>query len=94
MDEIVTDPAVLAKLPHAGRTRMHWHWFWFAWMWNFFRGTGPRFSLRSLLYLRMRCANAESVTYGPLNITRPKPWLLGPARQLHPEAFKQEEQEA
>lgn len=93
MNEIVTELAVLARLPESGPTRLRWHWFWFRWMWNWLRGKPPHFGLRILMHARTRIANAEYVAYGPLEIVRPKPWLLGPARQLHPEAFQQEQQQ-
>ena len=86
-DDVVTDPAVIARLSHAGPTRVEFHWFIFGWMWDAARRRNWR-TLRHYLWVsRMRMANCESIRLGPLCIHRPMPWLLGPARQLHPEAF-------
>lgn len=85
--DIVTDPAVIAKLPNAGSLSVRWQWFWFRNVWDRIFGGYPKFRFRSIFYLRYRVANAERISIGPLCITRPMPWLLGPAKTLHPEAF-------
>ena len=95
MDDIVTDPAVLKRLP-AGplRTTVRFHRFWFADLLSAALGklypSVPSRRAQVLLVLRpisSRIANARIHFIGPFEITRPAPWLAGPARQLHPEAF-------
>ena len=49
-----------------------------------FRG----FSLRRPRLMRMRLANAASFWVFGINVVIRRPWLAGPARQLHPELFK------
>ncbi len=96
MDElIVTNPKVLAKLPAGpSRTIVRWHWFWFSHLWRALLGqlfpTRP-WAEQVAIVLRpisTRMANAHTYLIGPLEIMRPAPWLLGPALQLHPEAFR------
>ncbi|MCE2910236.1 MAG: hypothetical protein LW712_15565 [Burkholderiaceae bacterium] len=78
MDEIVTDPKALARLPKAGFSA-RFQWFWFR------HCMGPR---RFPLFMHSRNANARCYWIGPLFICMPAPWLMGPARSLHPEAFE------
>lgn len=73
MSEVVTDPAVMAKLPQAT-----WQ---VQWQWRSWRMVGDPIGT-------MRYANAKGYFLGPLFVCRPMPWLLGPARSLHPEAFE------
>lgn len=72
-NECVQDPAVIARLPKATWVLK---WQWKAWRtvggWNL---------------LTARIANAKFYWLGPLFVCRPMPWLMGPARALHPEAF-------
>lgn len=90
-DEVVTDPQVIARLPHAGPTKVEWQWLVFRWTWR-------AVELRdwwSVRYYwggirRTRYANCESVSYGPVSVHRARPWLLWPAQSLHPEAFTTE----
>ncbi len=92
--EIVTDPRVLARLPRAGGPTMQCPRFW-DWCWTVLgqaspaRFRVPRFGLKILLLpFRTRTANASTLIWGPFMWTRPEPWLLHPAKVLHPEAFK------
>ena len=39
-------------------------------------------------FVRFRMANARQWHFGRLVIHMRAPWLEGPARQMHPEAFK------
>lgn len=71
-NEVVRDPKVLARLPRAGY-RVEWQWS----AWRLTR-TG---------FMRSRHANARVFFLGPLFVCIPAPWLLGPARALHPEVF-------
>jgi hypothetical protein len=91
MSEPVTDPTVIAKLQHAGRRHITFNRRWLR---TTIGQIAPkRFKVPNLgwrimlLPHRMRFANAESITVGPFCYTRPMPWLLGPAKALHPEAF-------
>jgi len=94
MDSTITNPDVLARLPHAGPLRVHWRWHWFRCLASDLRGNAGRKGAywrdlwRTLRLHRMRLANAEIIFIGPIEIVRPMPWLAGPARQLHPEAFQ------
>lgn len=45
------------------------------------------FSLRRPRFMKMRMANAASVWVLGINVVIRRPWLAGPARQLHPELF-------
>lgn len=41
-------------------------------------------------FLKTRGANYFCFWFGPLEVTWRRPWLAGPARQLHPELFNKE----
>lgn len=71
--ECVKDPAVIARLPKS-------KWV-VQWAWKAVR----RF--RDWLPTVHRIANSKIYSLGPLVVCRPMPWLMGPARVLHPEAF-------
>lgn len=87
-DEIVTDEAVISRLPNAGRIRVRFHGFIVRW-WLRALIVGDWDTVRHYSWIRrMRMANCETIRLGPIEIFRPMPWLLGPARQLHPEAFQ------
>lgn len=75
IQEVVTDPAVLARLPKA-HFKVEVKWFWFR-----------RWHPKTPLFFRTRFANALSYDLGPIHVLMPAPWLLGPARSNHPEAF-------
>lgn len=45
------------------------------------------FSLKRPRFMKMRVANALSIYLFGVNIVIRRPWLAGPARQLHPELF-------
>lgn len=47
------------------------------------------FSLRGRRFMRFRMANALSIWVFGIEIVIRRPWLAGPARQLHPELFKE-----
>lgn len=75
---VITDATVLAKLPKSSWS-LHWRGGWLF-----------RYSTRRIsgAFLTCRGANFKLYYVGPWEITRPMPWLAGPARQLHPEAFQ------
>lgn len=60
-------------LPKASLFTIHWRWWWFKGGYGFFR--------------KMRIANALCIWVGPIDMVIRRPCLIGPARQLHPEAF-------
>jgi hypothetical protein len=72
-NECVQDQTVIARLPKST-------WVW-QWQWKTWRTVGGWRPLTA------RTANAKLYWLGPLFVCRPMPWLLGPARALHPEAF-------
>ncbi|WP_312139956.1 hypothetical protein [Stutzerimonas nitrititolerans] len=49
------------------------------------------FSLRRPRFMKMRMANAASVWVFGISVVIRRPWLAGPARQLHPELFEGEQ---
>lgn len=79
-------------LPHAGGARLEFHPLW--WLRDLVGQIAPRvfrvprYGIRLLIVpYRMRMANCESITWGPVSLHRPRPWLRGPAMALHPELF-------
>ena len=62
-------------LPKASLISIHWRW------WRFKRIN------RDHLFSTMRIANALTLWLGPIEVTVRQRYLIGPARQLHPEAF-------
>lgn len=62
-------------LPKASLISIHWRWWWFRRIkvYGFFQA--------------MRIANALTLWLGPIEITVRQRYLIGPARQLHPDAF-------
>lgn len=86
-DSTVTDALIVARLPYAGRSKFSFHSFIFSWLWDAFKRKDWRTVRYYLWVRRMRMANCETIGIGPFELFRPMPWLLGPARQLHPEAF-------
>lgn len=90
-DEIVTDPQVIARLPHSGPTKVSWQGFIFRWTWHAIR-VRDWWMVRHYWcrIRRTRYANAESISYGPIHVLWPRPWLRWSAESLHPEAFAPE----
>jgi hypothetical protein len=90
--DVVRDPQVAARLPHSGGWRIWVHWFSVRDAW---RSVKRRdwWGVRYFLSLTtMRCANFKSYRWLVFHVERPMPWLLGPAKQIHPEAFTTEPQ--
>lgn len=48
------------------------------------------FDLRRKRLTKMRAANAARIEFFGIDIVVRRPWLAGPARQLHPELFTKE----
>ena len=67
------------KLPKSSLLNVQIGWYWFRN--DYWRTTR--------WFMKTRGANFASVWLGPVCITWRMPWLEGPARQLHPEAFKE-----
>lgn len=57
------------------------------WLSMNFRG----FSVRRTRFMKMRMANAVALWVFGIEVVIRRPWLAGPARQLHPELFKGEQ---
>lgn len=85
--QVVVNKEVIDRLPRPGPVKVSFHWFIIRWMLE----AVIRKNWQTLRYYswvrRVRCANFESIALGPIEVLRPMPWLLGPAKQLHPEAF-------
>lgn len=64
---------VQRHLPKAKLFTIHWRWWWFKGGYGFLS--------------QMRIANALCISVGPIDMVIRRPYLIGPARQLHPEAF-------
>lgn len=86
-EHIITDKAIASKLPHAGPMQFHIHWFVLKWWWQSVR-LKNWWSVRYYMSpQRTRMANCVSLRWGVFELLLPRPWLAGPARVLHPEAF-------
>jgi hypothetical protein len=88
LDDVVTDPAIAARLPHAGPWLFRLHWFVIRDAWRALKRR-DRSGIRYFIFPNtVRCANFKTYRWLIFYIQRPMPWLLWPAQQLHPEVFR------
>lgn len=73
------------KLPKATLFAIRFHGWWIRQMWEA-RNLDKRH--RPFFFMRTRGANYAQCWIGPFDILWRRPWLEGPARASHPEAFK------
>jgi len=74
-------------LPKAPLLKIRWHGFWFRSIWDRAMGRPPLWNWWPLCWLYTRCANAATLSIGPIHLLWRRSWLEGPAHIYHPELF-------